>query len=111
MSTPDDLPPSTIRSSRTIPKIIEKLQNKHELLDYIEQLVAFNAHHLTDVAEEMRHNLKLQGLDEEDLHEIHEFLKVSFDGELMKAEDKKLTEKRAEELTQIIHTSSICHMH
>ncbi|MFC1600183.1 hypothetical protein ACFL3T_04105 [Patescibacteria group bacterium] len=104
MSIPDDLPPSATRSSRTVQKVIGKLQNKHELQEYIEQLTAFNAHHLTHVTEEMRHNLKLQGLDEEDLHEIHEFLLVSFDGDLMKTEDRKLTEERAHELSGLIST-------
>ena len=102
MSIPDDIPPSPIRSSRNIQQIIAKLQNKHELQEYVEQLTAFNAHHLTDVAEEMRQNLMLQGLDEEDLHDIHEFLLVSFDGELMKTEDRQLTEERAHELSGLI---------
>lgn len=97
MSTPDDIPPSPIQ-------IIDKLQNKHDLLEYVEQLTAFNAHHLTDVAEEMRQNLMLQGLDEEDLHEIHEFLHVSFDGDLMKTEDRKLTQDRADNLSVMIST-------
>jgi hypothetical protein len=103
MSTPDDLPPSAIRSSRNIHKIIDKLQNKHQLKDYIEQLTAFNAHHLTDITEEMRHNLLLQGLDENDLHEIHEFLLISFDGDLMKTENQDQTEKRATELNGLIN--------
>lgn len=104
MSIPDDLPPSPTRSSRTVKKIIEKLQNKHELLEYVEQLTAFNAYHLTDIAEKMRQNLMLQGLDEEDLHDIHEFLLVSFDGDLMKTENRKLTQKRADDLYGLIST-------
>lgn len=102
MSIPDDIPPSPIRSSRNLKEIIDKLQNKHELQEYVEQLTAFNAYHLTDIAEEMRQNLMLQGLDEEDLHDIHEYLLVSFDGELMKTEDRKLTEKRANTLNDMI---------
>ena len=104
MSIPDDLPPSPIRSSRNLKEIIKKLQNKHELHEYVEQLTAFNAHHLTDVVEEMRKNLMLQGLDEEDLYEIHEYLLVSFDGELMKTEDRKMTQDRANDLLEMINT-------
>ncbi len=104
MSTPDDIPPSPIRSSRNLKKIIEKLQNKHELQEYVEQLTAFNAYHLTDVAEEMRQNLMLHGLDEDDLYEIHEYLMVSFDGDLMKTENQKLTQDRADDLSGMIST-------
>lgn len=104
MSTPDDLPPSPTRSSRNIKKIIDKLQNKHQLKDYINQLTAFNAHHLTDITEEMRHNLLLQGLDENDLHQIHEFLLITFDGDLMKTENREETEKRAIKLNGLINT-------
>lgn len=104
MSIPDDLPPSPLRSSRNLKEIIEKLQNKHELHEYVEQLTAFNAHHLTDVVEEMRENLMLQGLDEEDLHKIHEYLLVSFDGDLMKTENRKITQDRAIDLLGMIST-------
>ena len=104
MSIPDDLPPSPIRSSQTIRQIIRKLQNKHELQEYVEQLTAFHAYHLTDIIDEMRQNLMLQGLDEEDLHNIHEFLMVSFDGDLMKTENQKLTQKRAIKLSGLINT-------
>lgn len=103
MSTSDDLPPSAIRSSRNIQKIIEKLQNKYQLKDYIDQLAAFNSHHLKEIADNLRHELQLQGLDDDDLYEIHEFLLITFDGDIMKTENKKETEKRAKELNELIN--------
>lgn len=97
-SSVSDLPPST-----KLKEVIKKLQNPHELHEYIEQLTAFNAHHLSDITTEIRHKLMLQGLDEDDLHEIHEFLKITFDGEIMKLEDRKLSQKRAREFTAFLN--------
>ncbi|MFC1810858.1 hypothetical protein ACFLZH_05135 [Patescibacteria group bacterium] len=103
MNTTDDQPPPVDLPSGNLKEVIKKLQNKHELLEYVEQLTAFNAHHLLDVTEELRERLLLQGLDENDLREVHEYLKVTFDGDLMKSEDRKLTQKRARDLTGFLN--------
>jgi len=103
MNKADDQPPPADLPSPSLKKVISKLQNKHELLEYIEQLTAFHAQHLSDVVEEMRERLLLQGLDEDDLHEIHEFLQVTFDGNLMKTEDKKLSQKRARDFSAFLN--------
>lgn len=107
MSTTDDNPPSDdqpppIRISRDVKRVIGKLTNSYELRDYAFHIAAYHAQHLTDEAAEYRRRLLLQGLDEDDLFTIHEFLNIKFDGELMKMSDKKLTEKRAEILESFI---------
>jgi len=103
MNTTDDQPPPADLPSGSLKIAIDKLQNKHELLEYVEQLTAFNAQHLSDVTEELRERLLLQGLDEDDLHDIHEFLKVTFDGDLMKSEDRAITQRKARALSYFLN--------
>ncbi len=93
-----DLPPST-----KLQNIIKKLHNPHELYEYIEQLTAFNEPHLADITAELRNGLMLQGLDQNDLHEIHEFLKITFDGDIIKLENKNLSQKRAREFSAFLN--------
>ena len=100
MSTTDDQPPSdedppTVNIPRNLTRVIRKLSNAYELHDYVKHLAFYNAHNFEDEAAELKHRLLLQGLDDNDMYTIHDYLKVDFDGELMKIADQKKTEKRA----------------
>ncbi|MFC1656143.1 hypothetical protein ACFL3C_04705 [Patescibacteria group bacterium] len=100
--TSDDKPPPNLGISRDVKRVIRKLSDSYELRDYAFHIAAYHAQHLTDEAAGFRNRLLLQGLDEEDLFTIHEFLNIKFDGELMKMYDKNLTEQRAEMLGSFI---------
>lgn len=95
MSTPDDIPPSTVQVKR----VLRKLTSKYELSDYIRHLVFYDEEqHLADESKRLRERLLLQGLDDEDLYDIYEFLQIKFDGELMKIANKAITERRTRQL-------------
>ncbi len=103
MHTTDDQPPSSEPPSPSLKETIAKLDNKYELHEYAVQLAAFNAYHLSDIINELKQRLMLQGLDEDDLFNIHEYLGISFDGDLIKSSDKLLTQKRVHELTSFLN--------
>lgn len=103
MNTSDDQPPSADLPSKSLKNTINKLQNKYELLEYVEQITAFNSYHLSDITDELKNRLMLQGLDENDLREIHEYLKITFDGDLMKTENRKLSQKRAHDISAFLN--------
>lgn len=97
----DDKPPSE-GISRNLKHVIQKLSDGYQLRDYAFHISSYHTQHLTEEAAQFRKRLLLQGLDEDDLFIIHEFLNIKFDGELMKMSDKKLTEQRAETLGSFI---------
>lgn len=98
----DDQPPSPVSAPNTLKQAISKLDNKHELLEYVEHLTSFNAHHLFDVTNDLRQRLMLQGLDEDDMRSIHDYLEIEFDGDLIKTDNKEVTLKKADLLNKLI---------
>ena len=96
MSIPDDKPPSDKPPS--IKKIIEKLSDKHGLKDYAEHLVFYQ----DEETNRFKELLLLQGLDEDDMFTIHEFLNITFDGDIIKIHNRKLTEKRTKQLIGLL---------
>jgi hypothetical protein len=103
MHTTDDQPPSSEPPSPSLKETIAKLDNKYELQEYAMQLSSFNAYHLSNIADDLKERLMLQGLDENDLRNIHEYLGITFDGELVKYTDKKFTEERAHNLSAFLN--------
>lgn len=101
MSTTEDQPPPELISP-DLKQAIKKLSNKYELQDYVCHLTSYHAQHLTDEFLLLKERLLLQGLDDDDLHLLHDFLQVKFDGELMKMADKNLTKKQAVKLDQYL---------
>ena len=107
MSTPDDQPPSDQpppkKTTIHVKRVIGKLTSKYELSDYVRHLVFYDGEqHLVDEATRLREGLLLQGLDEEDLFDIHEFLHIKFDGNIMKIANKGITERRTRELEKYL---------
>ena len=103
MSTTDDKPPSDDdpppdNIPKNLTRVIQKLSNTYELRDYVQHLAVYHAHDLMHEATELKQRLLLQGLDDDDLYVIHEFLKITFDGDLMKIADRSMTENRAQKL-------------
>jgi hypothetical protein len=95
---PPDSPPDPDNLPKNLTRVIQKLSNTYELRDYVQHLAVYHAHDLTDEAIELKQRLLLQGLDDDDLYAIHEFLKITFDGDLMKIADRSMTENRAQKL-------------
>ena len=102
MSIPDDQPPPS-SPSKGVENAIHKLQNKLELADYMNHLVYLKTNQLSEVTEEMQEKLMLQGLDEDDLYHIHDFLEVSFDGELIKTPNEEISKKRLIQLSKLLN--------
>lgn len=94
----DKPPPLGIREKNNIKHIVNKLSNRYELSDYATHLIIYRAHHLTEEIENLKQQLLLQGLDEEDLHMIHEFLGIEFEGEICKILNRIHSEKRLKSL-------------
>lgn len=95
MSTSDDIPPSESDDfPPPVREVVDKLDNKNELSEYLNHLSAYHTHHLSDLTQELQERLLLQGLDEDDLYNLHEFLAVEFENGLLRTGNKKLTETR-----------------
>ena len=97
MSTSDDLPPSD-DFPPPIKQTVDKLDNTIDLGQYLDHLSAHHTHHLSDLTQDLQERLLLQGLDENDLFDLHKFVAVEFENGLLRAGDQNLTEKRVEQL-------------
>ena len=101
MSISDDTPPSDdfpppARLTKTVKAIVSKLNSKNELIEYLDHISAYNSYHLSDLTQELQERLLLQGLDEDDIYALHEFLAINFDNGLLYTTNRKTTEKRAD---------------
>lgn len=97
-NSPSDEDPPSKNLPEALEKAIKKLTDKYELHDYVQHLTAYHTHHLTNETSTFKDRLLLQGLDNNDMYAIHNFLNITFDGELMKMANQSLTEKRAKTL-------------
>lgn len=100
MSISDDLPPSDDSPPpktliQPIKDTLGKLENKNELSEYLDHLSAYHTHHLSDLTRALQEKLMLQGLDEDDLFHLHNFLAIEFENGFLNTANKELTEKRA----------------
>lgn len=101
MSTSDDIPPSD-DFPPPIKQTVAKLSNKNDLEEYLNHISAHHTHHLSDLTHELQERLLLQGLDEDDLFDIHEYVAVIFENGMLQTHDKLLTEKKVKQLQQYL---------
>jgi len=101
MSISDDIPPSD-DFPPPMKKAIDKISNKSGLNNYLTHLSAYQSYHLLDLTRELQEGLLLQGLDQNDLYSLHEFLAIEFDNGFIKTNDKELTKRQVKLLQKYL---------
>ncbi|MBA4337138.1 hypothetical protein C0416_05215 [bacterium] len=94
LPSPNDSPPPRALTKR-VKKAIEKLRNKNELSEYLSHISTCHTYHLSELTSELQEKLLLQGLDQDDIYDLHNFLAIEFENGLLKTLDKEVTEARA----------------
>ena len=97
MNTTDEPPPPDSISPEIV-RIVRKISNRKSFTDYLQHIASAHANQYFDILSELKNQLLLDGLDDEDIHVLHQFIKINFDGDLIKIADLDSTKTQAQKL-------------
>ncbi|MCD6109730.1 hypothetical protein J7J83_03155 [bacterium] len=101
MSISDDIPPSD-DVPPSIKKTLSKINDINGFNNYLDHLLAYHTHHLSNLTHELQERLMLQGLDYNDLYTLHQFLEINLDNGIIESNNKDLTRERTATLKQYL---------
>ncbi len=84
MSISDDIPPSD-DVPPSIKKTLGKINDINGFNNYLDHILAYHTHHLSNLTHELQERLMLQGLDYNDLYTLHQFLEINLDNGIIES--------------------------